>query len=189
LRTGSSLLKVISSYTEMTITRSKRELLSKHTSNPFDDADPLKRACGWGSSELSLLSSASDLGGYGEVGDITICVEAPDETKGYAEGGGDEDCLTLRDDIDIDDVNDTWDNPEQCPDDEMNTSDDWDEDEFEEENSISFKSTAEQEEIRDEMTDLENVVPQLKTDYELLDRLGTGRQLLFLILVLAFDLP
>ncbi|KAJ3740803.1 kinase-like protein [Lentinula detonsa] len=54
-----------------------------------------------------------------------------------------------------------------------------------EENSLSRKSPEEREEIVTEMNDLEEAVPQLSTDYKLLDRLGTGT---FSSVYKAFDL-
>jgi len=46
--------------------------------------------------------------------------------------------------------------------------------ELDEEMTIHLKSPEERQEIEDEIADLEMAVPQLSTDYKLLDRLGTG---------------
>ena len=48
------------------------------------------------------------------------------------------------------------------------------EEEEEEELSFMLKSEEEQQEILEEIADLEQAVPQLKNDYRLIDRLGTG---------------
>ena len=46
--------------------------------------------------------------------------------------------------------------------------------ELDEEMTIHLKSPEERQEIEEEIADLESAVPQLSTDYKLLDRLGTG---------------
>lgn len=48
------------------------------------------------------------------------------------------------------------------------------EEEDEEERSILLKPPDEREQIEDEIEDLEDTVPQLRDDYQIIDRLGTG---------------
>ncbi|KAF8524587.1 kinase-like domain-containing protein, partial [Hysterangium stoloniferum] len=50
----------------------------------------------------------------------------------------------------------------------------WNEEEFEEENSIYFRSLDDRREIEAEIEDLHRAVPRLKEEYDILDRLGTG---------------
>lgn len=124
---------------------------------------------------MSELSSDSDLGGYGDVGEITVLCE---EEK---VGQQDEDMAGTMPGHGIDNADGPGDaflcSGSDPVSDEMDIAEDWDEEEFEEENSIYFKSAEERQEIEEEIADLERAVPQLKTDYELLDRLGTGRWL------------
>lgn len=69
---------------------------------------------------------------------------------------------------------------EQDPDGDLPNDDDgmeedaYELDESDEETTIELKSPEEQQEIREEIQDLEDKVPELNEDYSIIDRLGTG---------------
>ena len=151
--------------------RARRQPFSYHPSNPFDDPDVARRALGYGSSELSGCSS--DLGGYGDPGPTQYFEKtsgeefepAPDNVR-HGDAA-----------IELEVVGDDEENLETIEgyhDDDMEEEAFWDEEEFEEEHSIYFKTAEERHEIEAEIQDLQRVVPRLKEDYEILDRLGTG---------------
>jgi hypothetical protein len=159
--------------------RTKRVLLSTHTSNPFDDpADPARRVPGFGSSELSECTS-EDLGGFNDQ-----TVQLNGDTVEDAEGVGyDENPVTIAPDEDMDEELLVFsDSGVAYQDEAMDDEDDalWSEEEFEEENSIYFRSPEERREIEAEIEDLQRAVPRLKEDYDIIDRLGTGTKFFIL---------
>ncbi|GJJ07071.1 hypothetical protein Clacol_001270 [Clathrus columnatus] len=139
--------------------------LSRHSSNPFDDPnDSAKRILGLGSSELSDCSSSN----FGEYGDPTLehILETGFE---HEEENALDQVMDEPGDIEMNTYPDNMDADYDDSSIDTNTDED-----FDEENSIYFRSPEERQEITEEIDDLLRAVPRLRDDYYLLDRLGTG---------------
>jgi cell division control protein 7 len=153
-------------------------LFSQHSSNPLEvsssDAHNARRlrmlhACGGvGSSDedYTLTHSgegttsgcnAGVLNGKGSKQPMPLMVDLDEDMS-------DEDTLTCEPVVDMAEVEEE----------EETQVDEQVDDEDEEERTILLKPPDEQEQIAEEILDLEEAVPQLREDYKIVDRLGTG---------------
>ncbi|KAI0787241.1 kinase-like domain-containing protein, partial [Irpex lacteus] len=99
----------------------------------------------------------SDTGSDGEG----VGVKMEEDQEGFVEDEDEEDEGEVEEDVDI-------------ADEELGQDVDIDASEAEEEKSILLRPADEQADIRLEIEDLERAVPQLSSDYDIVDRLGTG---------------
>ena len=113
-----------------------------------------------------------------KLGEVVTLVEDSEDELEVMEEGDDE--VFKREVIGAGDVGERMDEEmAECEESDGGDGDgdgeeDGDGSEFDEEQSILLKPEDEQEEIREEITDLEEAVPQLAEDYRIVDRLGTG---------------